>query len=319
METLLSKGNTSTSTECILVFNEPKDQWEPIFGTCVFLFSFLIPMAIISICYSLMVKRLRNVRILSGSKEKDRNLRRITRMVLVVVAAFVVCWTPIHILVLAQSLGFILRSMYAVVMFHFCIALGYINSGLNPVLYAFLDENFKRCFPVSVPPRHPAVRQNEEHRQGGGSGLQLQGRGRRGARRGDGESSMTRRGASFGGGRPHAEGRDSWDRELQHRANSDHGALAARALPPPNAQTGMGRGGGGRGRWCKAAQVWGRVLRVFNVNPNDPRRHEGVAGTHDFTLKKRPGYSEIPATNLICDNRVLITEHWLSSKQREEE
>ncbi|XP_043981067.1 nociceptin receptor [Gambusia affinis] len=134
------------STECILVFNEPKDQWEPIFGTCVFLFSFLIPMAIISICYSLMVKRLRNVRILSGSKEKDRNLRRITRMVLVVVAAFVVCWTPIHILVLAQSLGFILRSMYAVVMFHFCIALGYINSGLNPVLYAFLDENFKRCF-----------------------------------------------------------------------------------------------------------------------------------------------------------------------------
>lgn len=125
---------------------EPKSHWEPVFGTCVFLFSFLIPVAIISICYSLMVKRLRNVRILSGSKEKDRNLRRITRMVLVVVAAFVVCWTPIQIMVLAQSLGFNLSSLYTLVMMHFFIALGYVNSSLNPVLYAFLDENFKRCF-----------------------------------------------------------------------------------------------------------------------------------------------------------------------------
>ncbi|KAA8590730.1 hypothetical protein FQN60_001673, partial [Etheostoma spectabile] len=123
-----------------------KDNWDPVFGTCVFLFSFLIPVAIISICYSLMVKRLRNVRILSGSKEKDRNLRRITRMVLVVVAAFVVCWTPIQIMVLAQSLGFNLSSLFTVVLMHFCIALGYVNSSLNPVLYAFLDENFKRCF-----------------------------------------------------------------------------------------------------------------------------------------------------------------------------
>ncbi|KAG9332511.1 hypothetical protein JZ751_014609 [Albula glossodonta] len=120
--------------------------WDPVFGTCMFLFSFLIPVAIISVCYSLMVKRLRSVRILSGSKEKDRNLRRITRMVLVVVAVFVVCWTPIQIMALAQSLGVNLGSLLTVALMHFCIALGYVNSSLNPVLYAFLDENFKRCF-----------------------------------------------------------------------------------------------------------------------------------------------------------------------------
>uniref|UniRef100_A0A3Q2CTW6 Opiate receptor-like 1 n=1 Tax=Cyprinodon variegatus TaxID=28743 RepID=A0A3Q2CTW6_CYPVA len=140
------KAKVKPSVECIVDIPEPKEHWDPVFGTCVFLFSFLIPVAIISICYSLMVKRLRNVRILSGSKEKDRNLRRITRMVLVVVAAFVVCWTPIQIMVLAQSLGFNLSSLYALVMMHFFIALGYVNSSLNPVLYAFLDENFKRCF-----------------------------------------------------------------------------------------------------------------------------------------------------------------------------
>ncbi|XP_006639672.1 nociceptin receptor [Lepisosteus oculatus] len=132
--------------ECIIVLPHPDSYWEPVFGTCVFLFSFVIPVAIITICYSLMVKRLRNVRVLSGSKEKDRNLRRITRMVLIVVAVFVVCWTPVQIMVLVQSLGFILDNELTVAVMHFCIALGYVNSSLNPVLYAFLDENFKRCF-----------------------------------------------------------------------------------------------------------------------------------------------------------------------------
>lgn len=151
--------------ECIVVLPDPRSYWEPVFGTCVFLFSFVVPVAIISVCYSLMVKRLRSVRLLSGSREKDRNLRRITRMVLAVVAAFVVCWTPVQIMALAQSLGVNLGSLLTVALMHFCIALGYVNSSLNPVLYAFLDENFKRCFrefcqPGSLhtdaPPRVPA-------------------------------------------------------------------------------------------------------------------------------------------------------------------
>ncbi|KAG2461792.1 OPRX protein, partial [Polypterus senegalus] len=132
--------------ECIIVLPHPRSYWDPVFGTCVFLFSFIIPVAIITVCYSLMVKRLKNVRVLSGSKEKDRNLRRITRMVLVVVAVFVVCWTPIQIMVLVQALGCTLDNGVTVALMHFCIALGYVNSSLNPVLYAFLDENFKRCF-----------------------------------------------------------------------------------------------------------------------------------------------------------------------------
>ncbi|XP_061075990.1 delta-type opioid receptor-like [Conger conger] len=132
--------------ECIVALPDPRSYWDRVFGACVFVFSFVVPVAIISVCYSLMVRRLRSVRMLSGSREKDRNLRRITRMVLVVVAAFVVCWTPVQIMVLAQSLGVNLGSLQTVALMHFCIALGYVNSSLNPVLYAFLDENFKRCF-----------------------------------------------------------------------------------------------------------------------------------------------------------------------------
>uniref|UniRef100_A0A8D0PE79 Nociceptin receptor n=2 Tax=Sus scrofa TaxID=9823 RepID=A0A8D0PE79_PIG len=132
--------------ECLVEIPAPQDYWGPVFAVCIFLFSFVIPVLIISVCYSLMVRRLRGVRLLSGSREKDRNLRRITRLVLVVVAVFVGCWTPVQVFVLVQGLGVQPGSETAVAVLRFCTALGYVNSCLNPILYAFLDENFKACF-----------------------------------------------------------------------------------------------------------------------------------------------------------------------------
>ncbi|KAK2522239.1 Oprk1 [Columba guinea] len=137
----------TASTECSLQFPDRDYVWWDIFmKICVFVFAFVIPVLIIIVCYTLMILRLKSVRLLSGSREKDRNLRRITRLVLVVVAVFIVCWTPIHIFVLVEALGDVSHSTAAISSYYFCIALGYTNSSLNPILYAFLDENFKRCF-----------------------------------------------------------------------------------------------------------------------------------------------------------------------------
>ncbi|XP_005479349.1 kappa-type opioid receptor [Zonotrichia albicollis] len=137
----------TASTECSLQFPDRDYVWWDIFmKICVFVFAFVIPVLIIIVCYTLMILRLKSVRLLSGSREKDRNLRRITRLVLVVVAVFIICWTPIHIFVLVEALGDVSHSTAAISSYYFCIALGYTNSSLNPILYAFLDENFKRCF-----------------------------------------------------------------------------------------------------------------------------------------------------------------------------
>lgn len=112
----------------------------------VFIFAFVVPVLVITVCYGLMILRLKSVRTLSGSKEKDRNLRRITRMVLVIVVVFIVCWSPIQIFIVVRTMVEIdQKNLTVVALWHLCIALGYINSSLNPVLYAFLDENFKRC------------------------------------------------------------------------------------------------------------------------------------------------------------------------------
>ncbi|XP_061418595.1 delta-type opioid receptor-like [Lethenteron reissneri] len=132
--------------ECLVVFPPPSWFWETLLKICVFIFAFIMPVVIITICYGLMILRLRTVRLFSGSKEKDRNLRRITRMVLVVVAVFIVCWTPIHLFVIAKALMTIQETPFVAAAWYSCVALGYTNSCLNPVLYAFLDENFKRCF-----------------------------------------------------------------------------------------------------------------------------------------------------------------------------
>ncbi|XP_029004560.1 delta-type opioid receptor-like [Betta splendens] len=142
-------GGTQTNsdiTECALQFPEPYVYWDTLMKVCVFVFAFVVPVLIITVCYSLMLLRLKSVRMLSGSREKDRNLRRITRLVVVVVAVFVVCWTPIHIFILVKALASVPETTAIMAAYFFCVALGYTNSSLNPVLYAFLDENFKRCF-----------------------------------------------------------------------------------------------------------------------------------------------------------------------------
>uniref|UniRef100_A0A3B4FB78 Delta-type opioid receptor-like n=1 Tax=Pundamilia nyererei TaxID=303518 RepID=A0A3B4FB78_9CICH len=121
--------------------------WDTVTKICVFIFAFVVPVLVITVCYGLMILRLKSVRLLSGSKEKDKNLRRITRMVLVVVAVFIICWTPIHIFVIVKTAVKIdHKNLLTMACWHICIALGYTNSSLNPVLYALMDENFKRCF-----------------------------------------------------------------------------------------------------------------------------------------------------------------------------
>ncbi|KAM7420490.1 hypothetical protein PAMA_014958 [Pampus argenteus] len=151
------KGNTA----CTLRFPKPERYWDTVMKICVFIFAFVVPVLVITICYGLMILRLKSVRLLSGSKEKDRNMRRITRMVLVVVTVFVICWTPIHIFIIIKTMVDIdHKNLLVMASWHLCIALGYTNSSLNPVLYAFLDENFKRCFRDFCLPYRSRMEQN---------------------------------------------------------------------------------------------------------------------------------------------------------------
>jgi len=76
-------------------------------------------------------------------RQSTLSKRRVTRMVIVVVAVFAVCWLPLHVSFIIQYSATSVSTWLVAVRIPFtCLA--YVNSCLNPFLYAFLSHNFQR-------------------------------------------------------------------------------------------------------------------------------------------------------------------------------
>lgn len=113
-----------------------------------FLLGFAIPISLISVLYLSVILRLRTVGPAIKSKEKKRTHRKVTRMVLTVIFVYIVCWLPYW--VFQVNLTFMKKGFrlpeWRVHLFHFFTVFTNANSMLNPLLYAFLSENFRRSF-----------------------------------------------------------------------------------------------------------------------------------------------------------------------------
>lgn len=59
--------------DCKLIFPHPPWYWDTLLKICVFIFAFVMPVLIITVCYGLMILRLKSVRMLSGSQVKKKN------------------------------------------------------------------------------------------------------------------------------------------------------------------------------------------------------------------------------------------------------
>ena len=83
------------------------------------------------------------VPVVSTRRQSTLSKRRVTRMVIVVVAVFAICWLPLHVTFVIQYITASTSTWLVVVKIPFtCLA--YVNSCLNPFLYAFLSHNFQR-------------------------------------------------------------------------------------------------------------------------------------------------------------------------------
>jgi allatostatin receptor len=112
-------------------------------------FGFVLPLVAIIILYGFMLNRLLySVGAgVSISAETIRSRRRVTRMVIIVVVIFAVSWLPNHIcfMILYWKPNPPTEKHFYV--FHsFARILAYANSCVNPILYAFLSENFRKGF-----------------------------------------------------------------------------------------------------------------------------------------------------------------------------
>ncbi|KAI9518462.1 Somatostatin receptor type 1 [Dissostichus eleginoides] len=120
----------------------PESAWSEAFVVYTFLLGFLLPVGAICLCYCLMVARMRAVGLKAGWLQRRRSEKKITRMVLLVVAVFVLCWMPFYIV---QLVSVFHRPPDPMVTQLFVI-LSYANSSANPILYGFVSDNFRRSF-----------------------------------------------------------------------------------------------------------------------------------------------------------------------------
>ncbi|XP_050333211.1 somatostatin receptor type 5-like [Bactrocera neohumeralis] len=109
---------------------------------------FATPLTFILIFYFLVIRKLHTVGPKQKSKEKKRSHRKVTKLVLTVITVYILCWLPYWIsqLALIYSSPSKCASRLEITIFLLAGCLGYSNSAMNPILYAFLSDNFKKSF-----------------------------------------------------------------------------------------------------------------------------------------------------------------------------
>ncbi|XP_002731809.1 somatostatin receptor type 2-like [Saccoglossus kowalevskii] len=123
-----------------------QEDWGLVFSYFTFMMGYIIPLLIICTAYILMLNRLRQV---GAPGSKGKKTRKVTKLVTVVVGVFFICWSPYYILNVAMHYA-VMHSKAAFykwrIAYYFAQSLGYANSSANPILYAFLSDNFKKSF-----------------------------------------------------------------------------------------------------------------------------------------------------------------------------
>lgn len=131
---------------CTIVWPEPQEAYYTAFMFYTFILGFFLPLMVICLCYLFIIFKVKSSGIRVGSSKRKRSERKVTRMVSIVVAVFVFCWLPFYVFNVTSVTGTISTTPILRSTFAFVVVLGYANSCANPILYAFLSENFKKSF-----------------------------------------------------------------------------------------------------------------------------------------------------------------------------
>uniref|UniRef100_A0A8C0G172 G-protein coupled receptors family 1 profile domain-containing protein n=1 Tax=Chelonoidis abingdonii TaxID=106734 RepID=A0A8C0G172_CHEAB len=138
---------------CLVKFPELKDL-DPqfllgLYQTQKVLLGFVIPLAIISACYILLLRFLSRMR-MSSSNPKARS--RVTKLVTIVVLSFFLCWLPNQALTawgifIKFNLVPFTEAFYntQAYIFPITVCLAHTNSCLNPILYCLVRREFREA------------------------------------------------------------------------------------------------------------------------------------------------------------------------------
>ncbi|NWT18987.1 NPBW1 protein, partial [Vireo altiloquus] len=133
-------------SQCVFVFPHPESVWWKGSRIYTLILGFVIPVSTICTFYTTMLCRLRHVQLHCNAKALDKAKKKVTVMVVVILAVCLLCWTPFHLSAVVALIMDILQTPLVVGISYFITSLSYANSCFNPFLYAFLDDSFRRSF-----------------------------------------------------------------------------------------------------------------------------------------------------------------------------
>ncbi|KAJ8360927.1 hypothetical protein SKAU_G00174520 [Synaphobranchus kaupii] len=131
---------------CVLSFPSPESFWFKASRIYTLLLGFAFPVSTICILYTVMLYKLRHMRLNSNAKALDKAKKKVTVMVFIVLAVCLFCWTPFHLSTIVALTTDLTSTPLVIGISYFITSLSYANSCLNPFLYAFLDDNFRKAF-----------------------------------------------------------------------------------------------------------------------------------------------------------------------------
>ncbi|XP_078080547.1 neuropeptide Y receptor type 4-2-like [Mustelus asterias] len=127
----------------------PSRQEKLVYTTWLLAFQYCAPLAFIAVCYCRIYRRLRMRRELSDRACEDNrkltNSRRITLMLGFLVLGFAVCWLPLHVFnaIADWNLEAVMHCHHNLI-FSLCHLTGMTSTCINPIIYGFLNNNFKK-------------------------------------------------------------------------------------------------------------------------------------------------------------------------------
>ncbi|KAJ7987174.1 hypothetical protein DPEC_G00336010 [Dallia pectoralis] len=137
--------------------NWPQPKMRRVYTMVIFVHVYLAPLGVISIMYGCIAAKLSvSLRQVSAAKvRRARSQRRVKviKMLIMVAVLFMVSWLPLWTLMLltdyrdldTRQIDFLSSYLFPVA--HW---LAFFNSGINPIIYGFFNENFRRGFQAAV-------------------------------------------------------------------------------------------------------------------------------------------------------------------------
>ncbi|KFW85680.1 C-C chemokine receptor type 8, partial [Manacus vitellinus] len=134
--------NDNNQIKCIPHYPGGNNGWKTFSNFEVNILGWLIPVGVLIFCYHSILKNLQ--------KCHTQNKYKAIKLVFIVVIVFFLFWTPINIVLFLDSL----RNMYIIddcqtsqrldLAVELAEALSFVHCCLNPVIYAFVGEKFKK-------------------------------------------------------------------------------------------------------------------------------------------------------------------------------